>query len=713
MVYDGGGEISVGLECFLSRFKISGGKSPTHTRFGDSQGSYYIPVSDNDRFFRVCSRYVAQTYIAACSHICLVERHRDHGPIVIDLDFRYKPSENDLSGKPKRRYTIAEMQRFMNLYLDVANEWLNLPDNNRVFLQEKSEPKIDSDVLKDGVHIVLPDVVVDTRVQLLIRQDVVKRMDTLSVIDSCGSRPSDMFDESVIRRNGWMVYGSGKNGDHRYEVTHLATVSTPDNRYGVSFKQYSPPRAEEEILEHIKLFSVRNKEPTSYVRPEKAGELNSVIESEEITRKLKRDKRFFQDAPSHQNTGSRDEYDMASQLCRLLGDERAESYGTWMEIGWCLRNIDHRLLYEWIEFSKKSSKFIPGVCEDAWDHMKIMENGYGMGSLRKWARDDNPSGYSEILNKSVSGRVRAAANGLHYDVAQVVKALFGDRYACVSVRNNHWYRFANHKWEACDSGYHLRSLLSVDVYNRFIDEARISGDMAQKISVQQKDNDAELGAKHTQLATVYKQLNDVANKLKTGNFKEAVMRECKELMYKPNFEAQLDTKPHLVGFSNGVFDLDAKEFRAGIPEDMISFSTKYDYIGYDEASPVIGAIMRYFEQTQPMPEVREYLLRLMGSYLHGNVREERFHVWTGSGANGKSITINLIERTLGDYFCVLPIALLTQKRAASNAATSEVANLKGRRFAVLQEPTGKETLNVGLMKELTGGESSGRTPGSR
>jgi hypothetical protein len=61
-------------------------------------------------------------------------------------------------------------------------------------------------------------------------------------------------------------------------------------------------------------------------------------------------------------------------------------------------------------------------------------------------------------------------------------------------------------------------------------------------------------------------------------------------------------------------------------------------------------------------------------------------------SNGKSKTIDLFEQSFGDYCCKLPITLLTQKRAASNAATSELARTKGKRFACLQEPIYKEPI---------------------
>jgi hypothetical protein len=73
-------------------------------------------------------------------------------------------------------------------------------------------------------------------------------------------------------------------------------------------------------------------------------------------------------------------------------------------------------------------------------------------------------------------------------------------------------------------------------------------------------------------------------------------------------------------------------------------------------------------------------------------------------SNSKSKIVELFEKAFGDYCCKFPITLLTMKRAASNATTSELARAKGKRFASLQEPSEGEQINCGFMKELSGGD---------
>ena len=94
----------------------------------------------------------------------------------------------------------------------------------------------------------------------------------------------------------------------------------------------------------------------------------------------------------------------------------------------------------------------------------------------------------------------------------------------------------------------------------------------------------------------------------------------------------------------------------------------------------------------------------MSKCLSGENRDEGFYIWTGSGGNGNSKLIELMQLVLGNYAGGLPVSLITSKRSSSNSATPEMERTKGLRFVVMQEPEANENINIGLMKELTGND---------
>jgi phage/plasmid-associated DNA primase len=63
-----------------------------------------------------------------------------------------------------------------------------------------------------------------------------------------------------------------------------------------------------------------------------------------------------------------------------------------------------------------------------------------------------------------------------------------------------------------------------------------------------------------------------------------------------------------------------------------------------------------------------------------------------------------MTQCLGDYKGTVPITLVTDKRSSIGGATPEVMQLKGVRYAVMQEPSKDAIINEGIMKELTGGD---------
>ena len=91
-------------------------------------------------------------------------------------------------------------------------------------------------------------------------------------------------------------------------------------------------------------------------------------------------------------------------------------------------------------------------------------------------------------------------------------------------------------------------------------------------------------------------------------------------------------------------------FRQGRPDDFISLSTNIDYIPYDKNSIEIKEINNFFNTVLVNKNVREYFLTVLSTCLHGENKEQKMWICTGSGSNGKSVTFDLLKKAFGTYF---------------------------------------------------------------
>lgn len=686
---------------YLDNFKLdtsSSGRSaaPSHTMFGQRNGSYKIPLVEQEEFLEKYSQEALRCSRSRGDEVCIVERHRDFGPVVIDLDFRY---ELPVSGLISRRHDHALVDDFIREYFAVLSSWVVLPSGGvEVYIMERPGPRVEKGIIKDGIHIVVPEVVTECKLQAMVRKEALYACGR--VLNSLNLKNSveDVIDEAVIQRNGWILLGSSKAGVPAYEITRVIRVKHDSHGFTRTNVPFVTPEDDTGYTELVKRLSIRRCSERDAV-PVHSSRQADVLRMKHIEEHANAMKRSHPDLQVVEcGAVSRccaSDFDLAKKLVGILSDSRADEFDTWMKVGWCLHNLDDRLLPDWVDFSRRSSKFQEGLCEEVWKHMVVRSDRVlKIGSLRKWAQVDSPIEYANIKREQNVGYVRAAISGLHHDVALATYNVFMGEFVCSNVKNNLWYRFSNHRWRTCDSGTVLRIMLSTEIYTLFKEEANTAMRMADV---------AGGGSEHPQ-AIIAEKMNKNADRLKTTSFKDAVMKELKDHFYKENFEAMLDEKPNLIGFDNGVYDLDAREFRKGVPEDMLTFSTRVNYIEYDPTDPYYDDINAFFASVQVKEDLREYLLKFLASCLHGSVREHSFHIAQGVGSNGKSMTIEFFEKAIGDYAVKLPVAFLTQKRGHSGAASPEVMRLKGKRFACLQEPGNDERLNVGLMKEVTGGD---------
>lgn len=167
-------------------------------------------------------------------------------------------------------------------------------------------------------------------------------------------------------------------------------------------------------------------------------------------------------------------------------------------------------------------------------------------------------------------------------------------------------------------------------------------------------------------------------------------------------DEHFDMNPSLLGFKNGVFDLETGTFRPGKPEDLISITTGYDYVAADveDMPEKIKFMESWLRQIMADPAEYEFLLKVLASGLCGiNIRY--FIIFTGRTKNGKStITEYLMKSALGKYYTTGATSALQESK--QNVLSPELAKMDKRRLIVYAEADSSKPLNGNLIKKFVG-----------
>ena len=669
------------VNSFLNTYKCVENQSSNITSL--TGGKYFVPIDKFSDLAKLLSDDLKKNNLHS-----LVQKPCPNSCVCLDFDFRQNANDG------KRKYDINDINKIVDTCFKFLDDKIELNNENTLaYVMERKTPYYyenkGKSFYKDGIHIMFPYLQCNKKLKGLLIEHLQKNLEFLEEKGYL-NKLDDIVDKSILN-NYWMIFGNTKPKCEKYELTYVINKDLLDVN-----KVYF-------VEDLIKLFSVfhnsdydviyKDKSLTSVENNNKLDKKNNINDnsSKEINKQNKIVKKEKNENDEYCKV---DESDIlfAKDLVNILDIKRADNYEKWIKLGWVLRNIDKSLLSVWDDFSKKSLKYQVGLCEKLWSKMEV--RGYSIGTLIMWAKEDNLEKYKVINSNRLRPYIEAATNKTSYRSAEVLHKMYKGKYVCVSKKNKGWYVFKENKWVAIEEGIALRKKISTSMFDEVV---KISDKLSQEM-VGADDEKKEI------LTKKKKRLDDLCLKLLDTSFKENIMKECMELFYDETLNEKFDDNKDLLCFKNGVYDFNKCEFRDGKPEDCITLCTNIDYIDYDENSPYVKELYEIIEKIQPNKEVREFVLGYLASCLQGNIIEQKFNIWIGSGANGKSMILDLVDDCLGDYSFKLPVSYLTSKRKGSGQATPEISRAMGKRLAVLQEPDKDETLNCGLMKETSGGD---------
>jgi len=159
-----------------------------------------------------------------------------------------------------------------------------------------------------------------------------------------------------------------------------------------------------------------------------------------------------------------------------------------------------------------------------------------------------------------------------------------------------------------------------------------------------------------------------------------------------------DQRPELINFENGTLDLRSGELRPHRRGDMLTRMVKGLHYDPDATCPTW---LRFMEEMQPDPEVRQYLREIAGSGMTGHPVRQLF-LNVGVGKNGKSVFWETVRDALGlgeGYGHAAESNILTARRTETSY---DIALLEGKRLVTVAETDEGSKLSLARAKQLTG-----------
>ena len=726
---------------FLSNKKSINGHH-THVTQINPIGSFKLEKSDMDEFWKIYNSLIYSYSVKETKSrgkspakekkfpvLSIAEKQYEYQPVIGDIDLKvdvaeYKTMRDGLIARgvempnisKTQLYSKSDAEMMIKLMRDTIVEIGDSPKKFQLtcFLLEKPHPYIDKNRICSGFHPHFPFLYMDKKEQSVhflprLRKKVENAIEEGKLFRNTGIKKDAKIVDSVIDKH-WLMYGSVKDPKKMwYKLSRILDI----NNNVISLK---------DALDDAHFF----------LNDSKGDEIKLIPESVEYylpqilsTNPMDKGAYIMQARKSLEYIGKEDikraadskrEYDSLSlvailkickQLVPLLSVKRATDYDTWMHVGWTLYSIGDgsvEFLNLWIEFSKKtaSDNFSESSCIYQWEKMEKM--GVTLGTLHYMAKMDSPKEYEAYRRDLTRKRVDECLKGGDNDLAKMLYDTYSNDFVCADQTKSIWYKYVNRKWRINQNGRDLSTKISDELPNKFKNMAR---NLYEKKLEDAKDDeeDEEYEARRKEEDLKRKKIEKLLGRLKQHTSKKSIMAECKEVFYKEDFAERLDSNVFLLGFDNGVYDLKEMRFRDGVPDDMISLSTGYNYKEYTWEHPDVIEVENYLAKVFPDEDLRLYFKEYFAGMLRGGNITKTFLVMSGVGNNAKSVTQELLEKMFGRYAIKFPTSLLIGMRTQSSQASPEMIRSVGTRSAWLQEPSKKDKINVGILKELTGNDS--------
>jgi P4 family phage/plasmid primase-like protien len=267
---------------------------------------------------------------------------------------------------------------------------------------------------------------------------------------------------------------------------------------------------------------------------------------------------------------------------------------------------------------------------------------------------------------------------------------FRDRFHCTI--NDKWYEYRGHCWHEGAANVTFKEALGRNEFLRPFREVALHFE--------------SLPIQTDEVKRKAKAVRKLCMSLEDGKFRERIVADSIAKFHerRPEFESRCNSDNIMV-FSSGVYNFDTMEFGPGSPDTPVTMYVDQPYLPYDPANEDCQFLLRFVHDILPDPMVADYTLKVLALALTTDISQQYLWILSGSGGNGKSLLMRLIEECLGPYFQSMNPTFLTRPREEASGANEALMAMIKTRLVVFQEPEARDVIQAGLVKAITGGDT--------
>lgn len=350
----------------------------------------------------------------------------------------------------------------------------------------------------------------------------------------------------------------------------------------------------------------------------------------------------------------------------------------------------------WISLKEKAKLVFPNGLEHKEDIYDWLEKGNELYELFYYSTEPaaEVNQYHEFLyidipdiqpNKSNENKI--------YELNEVGSMerfldLFGSEF--IFVEGLGWYHWNKSHWEETKTASIVK--------NKIIESLYSIREMATNLDDSKYKTAKAFEKMHNSIMVFY-------NSSMTERKIQSVMKIAENsprIFRKPDL---LNNKHDFLNVKNGVIDLKSGML---LPHNRDYYFTKVidvDYPRIGKGLPLNAPVWKDFLSSTFLgrSDLIEYMQSMMGYSLSGKTSEQCIFFMTGTGRNGKSTFIKVLQQLLGGYYKKLNTETLMD-RHTSSPINNDIARLYDSRLVVCSEVEEGRLWNQSLMKDLSGGD---------